>query len=46
MACVGAEISSKELQSRKNFHEKSCEHIDELIGRSHMSKYVLIVVSL
>ena len=46
MACVGAEISSKELQTRRNFHEKSCEQIDELICRPHLSKYVLIVVSL
>ena len=46
MACVGDEISSKELQPRKNFHEKSCEHFNELICRPHLSKYVVIVVSL
>ena len=43
---MGAEISSKELQTRKKFYEKLCEHIDELICRPHLSKYVLIVVSL
>ena len=45
MTCVGAKISSKELQARKNLHEKLCDYIDEFIWRLHFSKYVLNVVS-
>ena len=45
MVCVEADISSKGLQTRKYFHENSCDHIAKLIYRiyrPHLSKYVLI----